>query len=89
MFHASGKHRSHTSRNVLREAWACDFLVEGRLVDKDNSVMKKKNGHGGLVADAIRRSLLLPNDMVSWQDNSSKCLIENLKPHSVLVSSNI
>jgi hypothetical protein len=48
--------------------------------------MKNKDSHGGLVTDAVGKSLLLPKDMASRQENNSKCLIENLKLHSVLVS---
>ena len=55
-------------------------------MDRDNSVMKNKDGRGGLMADAVGKSLLLPKDMASWQENNSERLIENLKRHSVLVS---
>lgn len=56
-------------------------MVEGRIVDRDNSVMKNKDSHGGLVADVVGKSLLLPKDMASWQENNSERLIENLKRH--------
>ena len=56
-------------------------MVEGRIVDRDNSVMKNKDSHGGLVADVVGKSFLLPKDMASWQENNSECLIENLKRH--------
>jgi hypothetical protein len=55
-------------------------------VDRDDSVMKNKDGHRGFVADAVGKSLLLPKDIALWQENNSKRLIENLKCHSVLVS---
>lgn len=80
------KHRNHNSRSSSREKWTCDFMVDGRLVDTEDSVMKNKEGHGGLVANAFGKSLLLLKDMKSWQENNSKHLIENLKRHSVLVS---
>jgi hypothetical protein len=61
-------------------------MVDGRLVDMEDSVMKNKDGHGGLVANAVGKSLLLPKDMKSWQKNKSEHLIKNLKRPSVLVS---
>jgi hypothetical protein len=80
------KHINHHSESSSREGWACDFMVEGRPVDRDDFIMKNKDGHGGLVANAVGKSLLLPKDMVSWQENNSERLIENLKCHSMLVS---
>jgi hypothetical protein len=61
-------------------------MVEGRPVDRDDFVMKNTNSHRGLVANTIGKSLLLPKDMVSWQENNFERLIENLKRHSMLVS---
>uniref|UniRef100_A0A2N9EH39 Uncharacterized protein n=1 Tax=Fagus sylvatica TaxID=28930 RepID=A0A2N9EH39_FAGSY len=58
--------------------------TDGRPVDKEDSVMKNKDGHGGLVADAVGRSLLLLRDMKSWQENSSDHVIANLKRNSIL-----
>uniref|UniRef100_A0A2N9HBS3 Uncharacterized protein n=1 Tax=Fagus sylvatica TaxID=28930 RepID=A0A2N9HBS3_FAGSY len=59
-------------------------MVEGRPVDRDDFIMKNKDGHGSLVANAVGKSLFLPKDMVSWQENNSERLIENLKCHSML-----
>uniref|UniRef100_A0A2N9F0Y2 Uncharacterized protein n=1 Tax=Fagus sylvatica TaxID=28930 RepID=A0A2N9F0Y2_FAGSY len=56
---------------------------DDRSICKD-SVMKNKDGHGGLVANAVGKSLLLPKDMKSWQKNKSEHLIKNLKRPSVL-----
>uniref|UniRef100_A0A2N9H489 Uncharacterized protein n=1 Tax=Fagus sylvatica TaxID=28930 RepID=A0A2N9H489_FAGSY len=36
---------------------------KGRTVDRDDSVMKNKDGHRGFVADAVGKSLLLPKDI--------------------------
>ena len=76
------KHRSSGSR----ELWGCDFVVDRRAVDKEDSVMKNKDGHGGLVANVVGKSLLFLKDMKSWQENSSEHVIENLKRNSVFVS---
>ena len=75
------KHRS----GGLKEYWGCDFVVEGCLVDKEDSVMKNKDGHEGLVVDVVGRSLLLLRDMKSWQENNSEHVIKNLICNSVLV----
>ena len=80
------RHINHNFESSSRENWAYDFVVEGRPVDWEDFVMKNKEGHGGLVTNAVGKSLLLPKDMASWQENNSKCLIENLKRHSVLRS---
>ena len=56
------------------------------MVDRDNSIMKNKNGHGGQVAHAIGKSLMLLNNIESSQNDCTERLIENLKCHSVLVS---
>ena len=77
--------RKHWS-NGSRELWGCDFVVDGRAVDKEDSVMKNKDGHGGLVANVVGKSLLFLKDMKSWQENSSEHVIENLKRNSVFVS---
>uniref|UniRef100_A0A2N9HDP4 Uncharacterized protein n=1 Tax=Fagus sylvatica TaxID=28930 RepID=A0A2N9HDP4_FAGSY len=78
------RHINHNFERSSKENWAYDFVVEGRPVDKEDFVMKNKDSHGGLVTDAVGKSLLLPKDMASRQENNSKCLIENLKLHSVL-----
>ena len=80
------KHRNHNSGSSSREKWTCNFMVDGCLVDMEDSVMKNKDGHGGLVANAVGKSLLLSKDMKSWQENKSEHLIKNLKRPSVLVS---
>ncbi len=56
------------------------------MVDRDNSIMKNKYGHDGQVAHAIGKSLMLLNNIDSWQNDCTERLIENLKFHSVLVS---
>ena len=38
------------------------------------------------MADAIGKALLLLRDMKVWQEDSSECMLENLKRDSVLVS---
>jgi hypothetical protein len=48
-------------------------------VDEDDSVVKGRDVHGGQVADAIGRALLLPKDMKIWQANNSEHMVENLK----------
>ena len=71
--HISHKHKH---RSGSKEPWGCEFLVEDRPVDEEDSVMKNKKGRGGLVADAVRKALLLPKDMNLWQGNNSNHLIE-------------
>uniref|UniRef100_A0A2N9F160 Uncharacterized protein n=1 Tax=Fagus sylvatica TaxID=28930 RepID=A0A2N9F160_FAGSY len=70
----ASKEKSNTDRATRK----------GRTVDRDDSIMKNKDDHGGLMANAVGKSLLLPKDMASWQENNSEHLIENLKCHSVL-----
>uniref|UniRef100_A0A2N9HBP4 Uncharacterized protein n=1 Tax=Fagus sylvatica TaxID=28930 RepID=A0A2N9HBP4_FAGSY len=80
----AAKENPTTIEPLMKEGWACDFMVEGRPVDRDDFVMKNTNSHRGLVANTIGKSLLLPKDMVSWQENNFERLIENLKRHSML-----
>ena len=60
-------HVSHKckDRSSLKDLWGCDFVVDGWYVDEEDSVMKNKNGHGGLVADVVKKALLLSKDMKS------------------------
>jgi hypothetical protein len=81
--HVSHKHKH---RNDSKEPWSCAFLVEGRPVDEDDSVLKSKDVRGGQVADAVGRALLLPKDMKVWQEKRSEHMLENLKRDSILVS---
>jgi hypothetical protein len=66
--------------------WKCEFYVNGRPVNEDDSVWKSKDVRGGQIADAVGSALLLPKDMKSWKGNNSTQMIENLKRDSVVVS---
>ena len=81
--HVSHKHKH---RNDLKELWKCEFYVEGRPVDEEDSVLKGKKLRGGQVADAIGKALFLPKDMKIWQEKRSAQMLENLKRDSILVS---
>jgi hypothetical protein len=80
-------HVSHKNkhRNDLKEPWSCEFYVEGRPVDENDSVLKSKEVQGGQVADAVGRALLLPKDMKIWQEKRSEHMVENLKRDFILV----
>jgi hypothetical protein len=66
--------------------WTCEFYVDGRPVNEDDSVWKSKDVRGGQIADAVGRALLLPKDVRAWQGNNTTQMIENLKRDSVVVS---
>jgi hypothetical protein len=66
--------------------WKCEFYVDGRPVNEDDSVWKSKDVRGGQIADAVGSALLLPKDMKSWKGSNSTQMIENLKRDSVVVS---
>uniref|UniRef100_A0A2N9HXZ6 Uncharacterized protein n=1 Tax=Fagus sylvatica TaxID=28930 RepID=A0A2N9HXZ6_FAGSY len=74
----------HKHRNDSKEPWSCEFYVEGRPVDEDDSVLKSKDVRGGQVADAVGRALLLPKDMKVWQEKRFEHMLENLKRDSIL-----
>uniref|UniRef100_A0A2N9FR87 Uncharacterized protein n=1 Tax=Fagus sylvatica TaxID=28930 RepID=A0A2N9FR87_FAGSY len=79
-------HKKKHQNNEPKIPWNCEFSVEGRLVDEDDSVVKGNEARawGGQVVDAVGKALLLPRDMRIWQEDSSERLIENLKRDSVL-----
>uniref|UniRef100_A0A2N9ENP5 Uncharacterized protein n=1 Tax=Fagus sylvatica TaxID=28930 RepID=A0A2N9ENP5_FAGSY len=52
---------------------------DGRPVNEDDSVWKRKDVSGGQIADAVGSALLLPKDMKAWKGNNSTQMIENLK----------
>ena len=81
-------HISHKQKHQkeLPAPWSCEFYVDGRLVNEDDSVWKSKDVRGGQIADAVGRALLLPKDMRAWQGNDSAQMVENLKRDSVVVS---
>ena len=81
--HVSHK-RKHQKK--LPAPWKCEFYVNGRPVNKDDSVWKSKDVRGGQIANAIGSALLLPKDMKNWKGNNSTQMIENLKRDSVMVS---
>ena len=56
----------HRHRDDSKELWSCAFLVDGRAVDEDDSVLKSGDVRGGQVADAVGRALLFPKDMKVW-----------------------
>uniref|UniRef100_A0A2N9IJG8 Uncharacterized protein n=1 Tax=Fagus sylvatica TaxID=28930 RepID=A0A2N9IJG8_FAGSY len=62
----------------------CEFYVDGRPVNEDDSVWKSKDVRGGQIADALGSALLLPKDMKNWKGNNSTQMIENLKRDSVV-----
>lgn len=74
--HVSHKRKHRDESKVL---WSCEFYVEGRPVDEDDSVVKGKEVQGGQVPDVVGRALLLPKDMKIWQGNTSEHMVENLK----------
>uniref|UniRef100_A0A2N9EEL8 Uncharacterized protein n=1 Tax=Fagus sylvatica TaxID=28930 RepID=A0A2N9EEL8_FAGSY len=63
----------------LPTPWSCEFYVNGRPVNEDDSVWKSKDVKGGQIADAVGNALLLPKDMKAWKGSNSKQMIENLK----------
>jgi hypothetical protein len=73
-------------QNNPKEPWSCVFQVDGRAIDKGDSVLKSGSVRGGQVADAVGKALLLPEDMKVWQEKRSKHMLENLKRDSILVS---
>ena len=81
-------HASHKRKHQkdLPAPWNCEFYVDGRPVNKDDSIWKSKDVRGGQIADAVGRALLLPKDMKAWQGNNTTQMIENLKRDSVVVS---
>jgi hypothetical protein len=81
-------HASHKRKHQkdLPTPWNCEFYVDGRPMNKDDSVWKSKDVRGGQIADAVRRALLLPKDMRAWHGNNTTQMIENLKRDSVVVS---
>uniref|UniRef100_A0A2N9HEZ9 Uncharacterized protein n=1 Tax=Fagus sylvatica TaxID=28930 RepID=A0A2N9HEZ9_FAGSY len=64
--------------------WKCEFYVDGRPLNEDDSVWKSKDVRGGQIADAVGSALLLPKDMKSWKGSNSTQMIENLKRDSVV-----
>uniref|UniRef100_A0A2N9ITH8 Uncharacterized protein n=1 Tax=Fagus sylvatica TaxID=28930 RepID=A0A2N9ITH8_FAGSY len=64
--------------------WSCEFYVDSRPMDEEDSVWKSKDIQGRQIADTVGRALLLPKDMRAWQGNSSTQMVENLKRDSVL-----
>ena len=81
-------HVSHKRKHQkeLPAPWQCEFYVDGRPVNEDDSVWKSKDVRGGQIADALGSALLLPKDMKNWKGNNSTQMIENLKRDSVVVS---
>ena len=81
-------HVSHKRKpqKELPAPWKCEFYVDGRPVNEDDSVWKSKDVRGRQIADALGNALLLPKDMKNWKGNNSTQMIENLKRDSVVVS---
>uniref|UniRef100_A0A2N9IA75 Uncharacterized protein n=1 Tax=Fagus sylvatica TaxID=28930 RepID=A0A2N9IA75_FAGSY len=79
--HISHKHKH---QKELPAPWKCEFYVDGRPVNEDDSVWKSKDVRGGQIADAVGSALLLPKDMKSWKGSNSTQMIENLKRDSVV-----
>jgi hypothetical protein len=81
-------HVSHKRKHQKEQPapWQCEFYVDGRPVNEDDSVWKSKDVRGGQIADALGSALLLPKDMKNWKGNDSTHMIENLKRDSVVVS---
>uniref|UniRef100_A0A2N9GU44 Uncharacterized protein n=1 Tax=Fagus sylvatica TaxID=28930 RepID=A0A2N9GU44_FAGSY len=79
-------HVSHKRKHQkeLPAPWQCEFYVDGRPVNEDDSVWKSKDVRGGQIADALGSALLLPKDMKNWKGNNSTQMIENLKRDSVV-----
>ena len=86
--HKAVGHVSHKRKHQkqLPAPWQCEFYVDGRPVNEDDSVWKSKDVRGGQIADALGSALLLPKDMKNWKGNNSTQMIENLKRDSVVVS---
>ena len=81
-------HVSHKRKHQkeLPAPWSCEFYVNDRLVNEDDSVWKSKDVRGGQIADTVGNALLLPKDMKAWKGSNSTQMIENLKRDSVVVS---
>uniref|UniRef100_A0A2N9H0X6 Uncharacterized protein n=1 Tax=Fagus sylvatica TaxID=28930 RepID=A0A2N9H0X6_FAGSY len=79
-------HVSHKRKHQKEQPapWQCEFYVDGRPVNEDDSVWKSKDVRGGQIADALGSALLLPKDMKNWKGNDSTHMIENLKRDSVV-----
>uniref|UniRef100_A0A2N9FZB0 Uncharacterized protein n=1 Tax=Fagus sylvatica TaxID=28930 RepID=A0A2N9FZB0_FAGSY len=84
-------HVSHKRKHQkeLPAPWSCEFYVNGRPVNEDDSVWKSKDVRGGQIADAVGRAFLPPKDMRAWQGNNSTQMIENLKRDSVVAGSRL
>uniref|UniRef100_A0A2N9GKM3 Uncharacterized protein n=1 Tax=Fagus sylvatica TaxID=28930 RepID=A0A2N9GKM3_FAGSY len=82
----AASHVSHKRKHQkeLPAPWKCEFYVDGRPVNEDDSVWKSKDVRGGQIADAVGSALLLPKDMKSWKGSNSTQMIENLKRDSVV-----
>uniref|UniRef100_A0A2N9GKH4 Uncharacterized protein n=1 Tax=Fagus sylvatica TaxID=28930 RepID=A0A2N9GKH4_FAGSY len=80
-------HISHKRKcqKELPTPWKCEFYMDGRPVNEDDSVWKSKDVRGGQIADAIGTALLLPKDIKAWKGGNSTQMIENLKRDSVVV----
>uniref|UniRef100_A0A2N9HC73 Uncharacterized protein n=2 Tax=Fagus sylvatica TaxID=28930 RepID=A0A2N9HC73_FAGSY len=79
-------HVSHKRKHQkeLPAPWKCEFYVDSRPVNENDSVWKSKDVRGGQIADAVGSALLLPKDMKAWKGNNSTQMIENLKRDSVM-----
>uniref|UniRef100_A0A2N9FQ48 Uncharacterized protein n=1 Tax=Fagus sylvatica TaxID=28930 RepID=A0A2N9FQ48_FAGSY len=83
-------HVSHKRKHQkeLPVPWRCEFYVDGRPMNEDDSVWKSKDVRGGQIADAVGSALLLPKDMKAWKGSNSTQMIENLKRDSVVAEIN-
>ena len=88
-FQKATGHVSHKRKHQkdLPAPWNCEFYVNDRPVNEDDSVWKSKDVRVGQIADAVGRALFLPKDMRAWQRNNLTQLIENLKRDSIVVRS--
>jgi hypothetical protein len=64
-------HVSHKNKHRNNEPsvpWSCNFSIEGRPVDEDDSVIKGNEAwaQGGQVVDDVEKALLFPRDMRIW-----------------------
>jgi hypothetical protein len=53
--------RKHHKESLV--SWSCEFYVDNRPVNEEDSVWKSKDVRGGQIVDAVGRALLLPKDM--------------------------
>ena len=74
-----------TSRPILR--WQPSFQMDSRPLPVTASVSVWEKGEGGRVAQSLVHSLLLPEDVHTFEDGMDKSLGRQLQWHTIVVTS--